>query len=144
MAQDVARYIYKIAKEDVDSDVEYLQQFYKKRVADSKHEVRRALFLLVKDHMKTTLQQTALNTKIILPDRLSGALPSIKSNMDEPQNEDKIYYLKKTESGSNRVLIMNEESRFLIKYAILPLNLKWGLTWNSCYYIHVSWDHWPQ
>lgn len=142
MAKDLARHIYKLAY-DTDGDTEDLQKFYEQRLRQSKREIYDQLHEIVKAQMKKTLQPAGSSMR--LPGSIQGSNCRFESLPEDKKSklaeEDKIY-LQYSQTSKTVYIVTNEESRFLIKHAIIPLRLKWSIVYDS--QIEVSWDHWVE
>lgn len=142
MAQDVARHIYRISKEDRSLYTDEIKKLYKKRIHDSKGDIFRNLYALVTKYICDNLQP--MLSELQLPKNFPGAISGVQEiNIELVTEENKRYICKPPgHDFGKRWLVTNDMTCYLIDNAIIPLDLKWTLNHHG--YIVVSWDHWPQ
>lgn len=149
--RNLAKMIWDIAKADKDLDGLALRDMYKKKIRIDADEQREKLKGLVADHIQKNYQPVK-NKMVLTNDMIIGGTANkethkIRDGMTQEQRErlDNSIYAYKS-SNFDYAEVTNRESRNLIKYAIIPLDLKWKLqtphNWSSN--IEISWDHWPE
>lgn len=152
--RNLAKMIWEMAKNDTLLDGLELKEMYKKKIKLDADAQRVLLKKIVSDYIKSNYQP--VKTKISLSNEMiSGGMAncvthSFRPNSGPPMSaekkqelEDNIYAYKYT---FGFIEVTNRESQNLIKYAIIPLGLKWKLVNASGYNspIEISWDHWPE
>lgn len=142
MSKDVAHMIWELAKKDSAFDGLTLKQMYSKRLAMDKNEIKKKLFNLVSNHIQN---EKPLKTFIILDPshEIIGSSTTTKRHLLRDSrfitNHMFVY-----EHEGVVIEVTNPESKFLIEYGIIQLDLKWKVTkqnedHNS---MIISWDHW--
>jgi len=104
-------------------------------------DLRKTLKDIVEDYIKKNRQP--IKTSITLNDQIiaGGTISSYINHTTFNSLEKNIYVI---EYKGRYIEISDEASKMLIKYAILPLQLKWEFIGvNSISgYIKISWNHW--
>jgi hypothetical protein len=152
--RNLAKMIWEIAKNDKTLDGLELQEMYKKKIRIDADDQKEKLKKIVADYIKGNYQP--VKTSIVLENNgIIGGMATytqhqLRPNSGPPMTEERrtelnnSIYAYKHQFGYMEVT--NRESQNLIKYAILPLGLKWKLqSWNGYNsQIVISWDHWPE
>ena len=156
MAKDVGRVIWELAKADKTLDGLELQAMYKKKIKIDSDAQREKLKEIVSEFIKNNYQpvqsKMKLTDDLIIGGRTKGNKTyKIRPNRGaalSPQQiaelETNIYAYKASDFDYVEVTV--RESKNLIKYAIIPLNLNWELESCGNYYSNfiISWNHWPE
>lgn len=147
MSKDVANLIWQLAKSDKSLQGLALKEMFHKKIEFDEEMIRERLKYLIAEKIKGTIQP--LNSSLILsgekdnrwnyPMIIGGTAKVSKTTDTVAQSKtdyiDKQGYVWK---------ITNDETKFLIESAILPMDLIWeikdpGFQNNN---ICVSWKHW--
>lgn len=140
MSHDIARIIYKLAKEDATLYSDDLQSFFKQHHINARNKMIADLSDAVKKHISENI--SPLSMEMYLPGTIYQAdkTANVKKKLDEISEEDKIYACPVANDPHSVWLITNKPARYIIKNAILPLKLRWILTQEDK--IKVTWYHW--
>lgn len=133
MAKDLASEIYKVSIQH-DCDSENLKNIFLDKARDKQRELRKQLGDLISNFI--TKNDVCKRSLRLNDDFYGGKTVTTTENINrkKPTEDlvcltDNVYYTQ----------VLNEESIFLIKYVIIPMNLKWDLSGGN---IVVKWDHW--
>lgn len=141
MSRDVARIIVDMINADKTLDGLKLKEMFMKKVDMDGDEIKQKLRDLVAAKIKSERQP--LRCEIILTDAtIFGGNCTIKYYQTE---QPKSPFIQQMPNDPRVwVEITNPETRFLIKYAVLPLQLQWKLNQQQNGYgsICVTWKHW--
>lgn len=152
--RNLAKMIWEIAKNDKTLDGLELQEMYKKKIRIDADDQKEKLKKIVADYIKGNYQP--VKTSIILAnDMITGGVAQYTQHQLRPNSGPPMPEERRTELNNNiyaykyqfgYIEVTNRESQNLIKYAILPLGLKWKLNTMNGYnsQIVISWDHWPE
>lgn len=145
MAKDVAREIWKLAVEDTSYHNMELKDIYMKKL---RHE-KRALLIAVKECVAKYIQTSHQSFSSVL--NLNGNMAILgylaqfrKYRIDDtlhPYSEGNIFMMKIDETFY--IEIINEQSKFLIEHALIPLDLRWKINEYDKNF-QLSWDHWKK
>lgn len=142
MAKDIATYIWEMAKADKLYDGLTLRQMFAKKVENDADEIRQKLRDLVAKKIQSERQPG--RCELILGESIYGGSCLLgKHPAGDPKPENCMYVTEPANSGGVWYEVYNTESQCLIKFAIIPLQLKWFVSLGSSQ-ITVSWKHWME
>lgn len=141
MANDVAKIIWNMAKNDKSFEGLTLKETYNKKKQIESNEIRKKLFDIISDHIKKN--PTTSNTLMLSNCGLRGINPIFEKKRVGEVNDVRTNEMKCFDKKDNSVFfeVTNEESKNLIKEGFIPLDLKWNIDtmYNT---FTVSWGHW--
>lgn len=150
MAKDVAKLIYEIAINDRSLEGITLKEMFKRKIVHDAMDIRKKLEDIIATRIKTSFQPINCSIKLNSNMILGGSIDYVRVTQN-PQGRlnpkiknDKYTCIK--DSGYVYHTITKDETKYLIDYAIVPLDLTWTTSYNKdgMYNIVVSWDHWSK
>jgi hypothetical protein len=138
MAKDVATYIWELAKADKNLDGLTLKQLFKKKLEIDRDELREKLRDLVAQKIKSERQ---IRCELTLDDNMIFGGFCVARLHGSHEVKPKSTGFVQDFADGRWLEVSNPETKTLIEYAILPLQLKWSIMPGSNQ-ITISWAHW--
>lgn len=140
MSKEIANLIVSMTNED-GCDAQSLKNIYKRKIKDDSLVLKRQLHYVIKKHMQNEYQpdknRMTLNNMII--SHSSGFYINSVKDLTDKNDEDFVFSY-----NDELFYITSDNTRKLIKTAIIPLDLKWTVKHGNGMQIEVSWDHWDK
>jgi len=144
MANDVAKLIWDMAKNDKTLDGLSLKQMFKHKVNIDADELKKRLKVIVEEQIKTEIQpcksEITLSSDTTKTRFIFGATACAVRRTASTGNPIPGKYIFVLDNAGSYLEVTNMETRMLIDSAIIPLDLKWKLDLSNM--VIVSWKHW--
>ena len=144
MANDVAKIIWKMAKDDKSLDSLSLKDLFHKKIEMDADDLRMKLKDIVATQIKTEIQpfksEITLSSSTKSITYIFGATAVSSRKQQTMVVPEQYVYRNVGSSGELLYEITNSDTQMLIDKAIIPLDLKWKLDYTNN--VIVSWKHW--